>query len=181
MVHQYSHTESSPPPSPSKPHKDHLLTTNTSVHMSDRCARSNVSLSPLACWARHIQTKTAGPFCLFSFYPLYLNSKQSFLLVGVCILHMSALSVLWTLLFLNLDFTDLSGVLYYMWGGRERGGVPSSSLGETNSPTSFKVPKMQLHSLDDEVAYDGVNAVLTHLVCPILAVFTRSINPFVGG
>lgn len=90
------------------------------------------------CWAHHIQTKTPGFFCLFSFYPFYLNSKHfCSLLVGVCILHMSAFSVLWTLLFLNLDFTDLSG-FYITCGVGEKGGGGFKAVNwEIHSPTSW--------------------------------------------
>lgn len=112
-------------------------------------------------------------FLSFLFYPLYLKSKR-LCSAGVCILHIPAFSVLWTLMFFTLD------LFYYMWEGRER--VQSSSLGDqfTQFLALFKVPNMQLHSLEGEAVCDVVSSVFIQYVCSIFAK-TKHIKQFIKG
>lgn len=180
MVHQYSHTESCPHPHPPTKntqgphsHHEHLCARQTDVRRGTcPCPRS-----PVGPVTSKPKQQDPSVFSLF----ILCTSKHLFLSVGVCILHMSALSVLWTLLF----FFFLIWILLILWGfilhvGWERKGRGSEQfIGRNTHP--LKVPKMQLHSLDDEVADGGVGAVFTHLVCPVLAVVSRSINQFVSG
>lgn len=80
------------------PHHCHIQLLCTGVRQT--CRKKHFCHHTVqTCRNGHIQTKTPGFISLSCFYPLYQNSTDSCFSVGVCILHISASGVLWTLLF----------------------------------------------------------------------------------
>ncbi len=169
-------------------HEDHTFATCSYAHASDiqQVGRTFILFSQ-TCRKKHFsvitQHKLVGPVtykpklqdssCFTLFILCTRILKIFFLSVGVCILHRSAFGVLWTLLFLNLDFTDLCGFYISCRVGEKRAGLRvvfynggfKAFHWEINSSTSWhssklkKILKKQLYSLIDETIYNFVNSV----------------------